>query len=113
MGAVQGPVTHVEYWLRSLSTAELDGRLVDHGQHAQWRHLLCADRRTHDGHHPVVRHIEETLQRKGIGAYLLCPVTLDRGIPRCPVTLDRGIPRCPVTQDKGTGLTHYGDFIFT
>ena len=65
VGVVQGIVSHAVHWLRSLSTAKHDGRLVDHGQYADRCHVLCSVRRPLHDPHPVVRHLTTTLPREG------------------------------------------------
>ena len=66
VGFIQGPITHAQHRIRTLSSAECDRRVVDHGQYAIWRHMLCPVRRPYDRTDPIVRYVQETLQRKGI-----------------------------------------------
>jgi len=65
VGTIQGTVAHAVYRLRSLPATEYDRRLADHDQHGHRRHLLCPVRRSHHHTHPVIRHFQETLPRKG------------------------------------------------
>src|SRR6218665_2850695 len=65
VGVVQGSVAHAVHWLRTISSAEHNGRLADDGKYAKWRHLLCHVRRPRHYPHSIVRHVEETIQGKG------------------------------------------------
>ena len=66
VGVVQGAVAYVVHRLRTLPAAESDRRLADHGQHAHRRHLLCTVRRPRHHPHPIIRHIQAAVQRKGM-----------------------------------------------
>ena len=66
VGIIQSSLTHALYWLRTISAAEHDRRLVDHGQHAHWCYVLRVVCRPFDDAHTIFRHRQKTLPRKGI-----------------------------------------------
>ena len=68
VGIVQGAVTHVVYWLRPVPATEHNRRLADHGQHADRCHVLRNVCRSCHHAHPVLRHFQKTLPRKGMSA---------------------------------------------
>lgn len=65
VGAVQGSVPHVVYWVRALAASECHRRLAHHDQHAHWSYLLRALRRPRHYPHTVLRHFQEAVPGEG------------------------------------------------
>ena len=61
VGPIQGAVAHAVYRVWTVPATEHDGRLADHGQHVDRRHVLRAVRRSFNHAHPIFRHVEKTL----------------------------------------------------
>ena len=65
MGAVQSHVPHVMHRLRPVPAAILDGHVVDHVVHDQWRHLLRPLPGTRHQPDPEPGLVPKAVPRKG------------------------------------------------
>ena len=61
VGFIQGPVTHVMYWLRTLPAPEHHRRVAHHDQHADGGHMLRPVCGPCHNAHPIIRHVQKTL----------------------------------------------------
>lgn len=66
MVAIQGPLTHAQHRLRTVSSSEPHRRLANNGEYVDGSDVLRPVRRSLDNHHPVVRYVTATIQRQGI-----------------------------------------------